>query len=541
LADAVSLGSRYIKFAVAGTINLTSPIRVKGSYITIDGSSAPAPGITLKGAGLYIYGNAGAHDVIVRNIRVRDALDDGFGVAYGGYNIVFDHVSAQGSVDGNIDITADSHDVTVSWSIFADPATQKNSLMAYHAQRITMHHNLFIESTDRNPNIAYDYASATGSNVTMDFRNNLVWNWSGGVGARVHYGSKANLVNNYFYAPGGDNEDGLVVCRATAVPATNASDCNYGDATRFARAYVEGNVNPGLTSRNINAVGTESIPFGAAPVTLETACEAAERVRLEAGAMPRDAIDKYYVSTVSVRSDLCPTSLPPSEAETDQGSGTGTTGGDGKFVYVVVYGFNEGSGTTAVDAGGSNFSVTLAGTTWVLPGKLGAAALAFNGTNSKATTALTSHAPQRSYLLWANRQGSGGNGLGRLFDKRTSGGEVEAFYYDSPAGVYRYLRLWSGGTGSWTIPAPSANVWHHLAVVYDASSPSNNPQIYVDGVSQPVTRTRAPSGTPLTNADAYVVGNRGGGDRSWRGLLDEVRIYNRLLTASEIQTDMTTQ
>jgi pectate lyase len=305
LADAVSRSNRYIRFAVAGTIKLSSPIRVKGSYITIDGSSAPAPGITLKGAGLYIYGNAGAHDVIVRNIRVRDALDDGFGVAYGGYNVVFDHVSAQGSVDGNIDITADSHDVTVAWSIFADPMTQKNSLMAYHAQRITMHHNLFMESIDRNPNISYDYASATSSNVTMDFCNNLVWDWGGGVGIRVHYGAKANVVNNYMYAPGGDNEDGLVVCRSTGVPATNSSDCNHGDRTRFARAYVAGNVNPGLTSRNINAVGTESRPFGSAPVTLENACTAAARVRNEAGAWPRDAIDNSYLSVVRVRSDLC--------------------------------------------------------------------------------------------------------------------------------------------------------------------------------------------------------------------------------------------
>jgi pectate lyase len=305
LADAVSRGNRYIKFAVAGTIRLSSPIRVKGSYITIDGSSAPAAGITLKGAGLYIYGSAGAHDVIVRNIRIRDAADDGFGVAYGGYNIVFDHVSAQGSGDGNIDITADSHDVTVAWSILADPMAQKNSLMAYRAQRVTMHHNLLVEAVDRNPNIAYDYSGATTSNVTMDFSNNLVWGWGTGIGARVHYGAKANLVNNYFYAPRGDNEDGLVVCRSTGVPSANASDCNNGDRTRFARAYVTGNVNPGLTSRNINAVGTESRPFGAVPVTLENACTAAARVRNEAGAWPRDAVDQYYVSIVSVQSNLC--------------------------------------------------------------------------------------------------------------------------------------------------------------------------------------------------------------------------------------------
>ena len=305
LADAVSRGNRYIKFAVAGTIKLTSPIRVKGAYLTIDGATAPAPGITLKGAGLYIQGSLGAHDVIVRHLRVRNAIDDGFGVSYGAYNVVLDHVSAQGSMDGNIDVTADSHDVTVSWGLFAGPATGKNSLTAYHGQRISMHHNLFIDSIDRNPNIAYDYNKVTSSSVTVDFCNNLVWDWGSGVGARVHYAAKANVVNNYFYSPGGDNEDGLVVCRSSGVPATNASDCNNGDSLRLARAYVAGNVNPGLTSRNINAVGSESVRFGAAPITMQNACQAAAQIRLSAGAYPRDAIDKSYISTVSVRTDIC--------------------------------------------------------------------------------------------------------------------------------------------------------------------------------------------------------------------------------------------
>lgn len=205
----------------------------------------------------------------------------------------------------------------------------------------------------------------------------------------------------------------------------------------------------------------------------------------------------------------------------------------------MLYPFNEGFGTTTADVSGDN-PATLVGTTWFLPGKFGAAALTFNGITSRVTTGLTTHTPQRTYLLWSKRTGDGNSYYPRLFDKRTSGSEVEAFYYDRPAGVYRYLRIWSGSIGSWTIPAPSANVWHHIAVVYDASNASNDPQIYVDGEEQKVTRANTPSGVPLTNPDPYVIGNRGTSDRSWNGQIDEVRIYNRALTALEVLIDMLT-
>ena len=306
LKDAVSQSNRYIKFAVAGTINLSDGILVTGSFLTIDGLSALAPGITLKGGGLYMHGNKGAHDVIVRGIRVRDAIDDGFRVAYGGYNIVIDHVSSQGAGDGNVDITESSHDVTVSWSIFVDPVSGKNSLLAYRASRLTMHHNLFMEAGDRNPDLAYDYSGAQASDTTLDLWNNLVWDWFGGVGTKVLYGARANVVNNYFYAPGGDNQDALVVCSAKGVPSAHQGDCNYGDAKRYARAFVKGNVTPAALGRDLNAVGTEANPFLSVPTTPQSACAAAAEVRAKAGAFPLDSVDKSYLSVISLQSSLCP-------------------------------------------------------------------------------------------------------------------------------------------------------------------------------------------------------------------------------------------
>jgi hypothetical protein len=204
----------------------------------------------------------------------------------------------------------------------------------------------------------------------------------------------------------------------------------------------------------------------------------------------------------------------------------------------VAYNFNEGTGVFLTDASGNGLTGTTSGTTWTT-GKYGSA-LSFNGSTGRVITGLQSLAPVRTYMLWSNRTGGGGNSLGRLFEKRYTGAEVEILYNDEVAHVYRYRRVWSGGIASWSIPQPTANVWHHIAVVYNASSPANRPQMYVDGVAQVVTQVSAPSGTPLANTDSYLLGNRGAGDRGWQGRLDDLRIYNRALTASEIQAAMST-
>ena len=134
LRAAVSGGARTVVFDVAGDIVLTSLVRVRGAFITIDGASAPPPGITLRGHGLGFVGTDGTHDVIVRSLRIRAAVEDGIGIAYGAHNILLEHLSIQGSSDGNIDITTGAHDITVAWCILGTPAgDSKNMLVKYEA------------------------------------------------------------------------------------------------------------------------------------------------------------------------------------------------------------------------------------------------------------------------------------------------------------------------------------------------------------------------------------------------------------------------
>ncbi|MDE6692749.1 MAG: hypothetical protein K2K05_05125, partial [Muribaculaceae bacterium] len=91
--DAVSKSGRIIVFDVAGTINIKSPLVVKG-HNTILGQTAP-------GEGVQIYGDrvsfSGADNLIVRYIRFRmgdsgTSGTDACGVA-NGTDMIFDHLS----------------------------------------------------------------------------------------------------------------------------------------------------------------------------------------------------------------------------------------------------------------------------------------------------------------------------------------------------------------------------------------------------------------------------------------------------------------
>ena len=82
------------------------------------------------------------------------------------------------------------------------------------------------------------------------------------------------------------------------------------------------------------------------------------------------------------------------------------------------------------------------------------------------------------------------------------------------------------GPGSLT-----AGTWTYLAVTYDGS----NERLYVNGA--PVASNPLEDSIEVSDGALRIGGNSVWGEY-FRGLIDEVRIYNRALTAAEIQTDM---
>jgi hypothetical protein len=99
--------------------------------------------------------------------------------------------------------------------------------------------------------------------------------------------------------------------------------------------------------------------------------------------------------------------------------------------------------------------------------------------------------------------------------------------------TYTFEAGHSTTSGQWSITAPSSSVWNTILVLYDGSSPSNNPLIYVNGSSVTVTSVVTPVGTLSSSSNPWTIGNSGDGDRGWNGRLAEVAVWDRILTADE--------
>lgn len=306
LHDAIG-SDRTIVFDVAGTIGhfrWDSSNEFPVSNLTIDGFSAPSPGITLDNDdnGDCLSFQDGCHDIIVKNIRVRNAGNDGFNVV-SGYNMVFDHISVSGSGDGNFDITQGAYNITVQYSIIGSgrPNWSGAMLIAYEGTKnISVHHNLFNSRNnngagERNPYV-HCSDNINTDNFMLDFRCNVVWNWgknggsSYGFGTGLDYGATANIVNNFYQTNGSQ--------------ASNAVEFNHNSSN--ARGYVSGNV-CGNGSVNPNSISNHAlwvIPSYAV-VKTESACEAASLVLSGAGCLPRDATDNSFIKTVSLSNSAC--------------------------------------------------------------------------------------------------------------------------------------------------------------------------------------------------------------------------------------------
>ena len=74
-----------------------------------------------------------------------------------------------------------------------------------------------------------------------------------------------------------------------------------------------------------------------------------------------------------------------------------------------------------------------------------------------------------------------------------------------------------------------------LTVAQDAASPLQASQLYLDGKNDSQT-TADPDTFNITAVTDVTIGRRGtNSDRAFPGTLDEVRIYDRVLTADEIK------
>ncbi len=200
---------------------------------------------------------------------------------------------------------------------------------------------------------------------------------------------------------------------------------------------------------------------------------------------------------------------------------------------VAAYGFDEGSGTTAADAsGGGNTGTLSGGVGWAL-GKFGTAAT-FDGVNDLVTVPdanaldLTTAMTLETWVLPSTT-----TGWRTAIFKDGTGDLVYGLYSNMNTNVPRAEAV-IGGTsrnavGTALLPT---NQWSHLATTYDGA----NLRLYVNGL---LVRTTAATGSITTSTGALRIGGNTIFSEWFAGKLDEVRVYNRALTQTELQTDMT--
>jgi concanavalin A-like lectin/glucanase superfamily protein/Big-like domain-containing protein/putative Ig domain-containing protein len=200
---------------------------------------------------------------------------------------------------------------------------------------------------------------------------------------------------------------------------------------------------------------------------------------------------------------------------------------------VAAYGFEEGTGTLTADASGQGNPGIISGAAW-RPGKFGNS-LEFDGLSNLVTVATSPEVNLTASLTieaWVYPTSL--TGWRTVLLKETTAGLAYALYAnDNDPKPATYVRLAGtsfseGASGITQIPL---NTWTHLATTFDGSSLS----LHVGGVlvqSQPASGSIVQSSGPL----------RLGGNAIWgeyfAGRIDEVRVYNRALSAAEIQADM---
>ncbi len=121
-------------------------------------------------------------------------------------------------------------------------------------------------------------------------------------------------------------------------------------------------------------------------------------------------------------------------------------------------------------------------------------------------------------------------------------GLVTSDYYgvEIANGVSFYVSSDHGG--SWAISphaSLSAGVWHHVAGTYDGAIV----RLYIDGQPLGMALKHIGAISPLPSGSFVAIGSEDGrtqfadcvGSRYFNGLIDEVRIYDRALSASEIK------
>ena len=213
--------------------------------------------------------------------------------------------------------------------------------------------------------------------------------------------------------------------------------------------------------------------------------------------------------------------------------------------------FDEGSGDTAADSSGNGYNATLgnaagadaADPTWECVA--GGYALSFDGTNdivdAGSPAGLDDLGPM-TLAAWIRPDAAGNSSARQIMSKSDTGSgrwfveidntapEDDAFEFNKQYNTTDIQRISSNSTVVY-------DVWQHVAVTWDGSDTGANIHIYKDGVETTYQSTINGSTTQQSDAALpFNIGNRGDGSNPFFGLIDDVRVYGRILSSGAIST-----
>jgi len=193
--------------------------------------------------------------------------------------------------------------------------------------------------------------------------------------------------------------------------------------------------------------------------------------------------------------------------------------------------FDEGSGMIAYDSSGNNnFGALAASPTWITPGKVGPSALQFNAASMQSVSVSdsTSLDPIQGLSITAWINAANWNGNRRIVQKGDSDNQYRLLVEN---GVFKFDLT---GVGTLTTSLPPTGSYVHAAGTWNGSTMA----IYFNGV---LKASLAATGTNATTTDPLTIAGKNGSGTAgdyFQGALDDVRVYNRGLSVSEIAVVM---
>jgi len=206
---------------------------------------------------------------------------------------------------------------------------------------------------------------------------------------------------------------------------------------------------------------------------------------------------------------------------------------------------DETSGTIATDSAGTNNGTLTNGPTWVT-GKLNNA-LSFDGTNdyvNAGNPASLTDINVKTISAWIKLNSYGETSYGRVVDKENDNSDGWNFFVANATaanlGSIAYIHHGAGGYGVWSSPTNSITVgnWYHAVMVYDRTSYLNDPVFYINGALVATTENQSPPAGAMDNDNlrsVFIGNSNAAAERTFNGSIDDVRVYNRALSAGEIK------